>query len=98
MRYDHMVKINGNYYRAGEETPDANKSKAAKKNSPSYSDSDIEFEELQKPDESKKYTKSEITTMKTADLQELAASVGIEDADKMTGSVLKKLLIDKFEL
>lgn len=49
-------------------------------------------------DEPVKHTKTEIMRMSTADLQALAAMEGIEDADKINGAELKKLLIDKFDL
>lgn len=61
-----------------------------------YSDTDITFEETQ--NNSAQYTKSEIMQMKTADLQNLAAENGIEDAYEMTGSALKQVLIEKFGL
>lgn len=59
-----------------------------------FSDSEIEFEE--KPPAS--YTKTEITRMNKAELQELAKNVGIEGADNMTGTGLKEHLIDIFGL
>lgn len=49
-------------------------------------------------DEPVKHTKTEIMRMSTADLQALATMEGIEDADKINGAELKKLLIDKFDL
>lgn len=44
------------------------------------------------------YTKTEINRMSTSDLQELATKEGIDGAEDMTGSELKKLLIEKFGL
>ena len=44
------------------------------------------------------YTKTEINRMSTAELQELALKNGIDGADSMTGSDLKKVLIEHFEL
>lgn len=44
------------------------------------------------------YTKTDINRMTTAELQKLAMEYGIENADKITGGELKKLLIAKFEL
>ena len=44
------------------------------------------------------YTKSEINRMSTAELQELAFSVGIENAYETKGSALKQILIEKFDL
>lgn len=45
-----------------------------------------------------KYAKSDITTMRVDDLRHLATSVGIADADEMTGTELKQLLLEKFNL
>lgn len=45
-----------------------------------------------------KYTKSEINRMSTADLQNLADAEGIENARNMTGSDLKKILVNKYGL
>lgn len=59
------------------------------------SDSDIELEE--RPEE-QKYTKSDIQRMSTTDLQNLAASIGIEGAFDMTGADLKKRLISDLGL
>lgn len=44
------------------------------------------------------YNKTEINRMPTADLQKLAAEYGIENAEKISGADLKKLLIEKFGL
>ena len=43
-------------------------------------------------------TKTEINRMSTAELQEFALENGIDGADEMTGSELKKVLIEKFGL
>lgn len=60
-----------------------------------FSDNDIELEENSTI---KKYTKSEIQRMSTADLQSLAAEVGIEDAFETSGNELKKILFQHFGL
>lgn len=44
------------------------------------------------------YTKTQINRMPTADLKQLASSIGIENADEMTGAELKKQLINAFGL
>lgn len=59
------------------------------------SDSEIELEE--RPGE-QKYTKSDIQRMSTTDLQNLAASMGVEGAFDMTGADLKKRLISDLNL
>lgn len=46
----------------------------------------------------KKYTKTEINRMSTADLKEFAVEQGVEKAEEMTGAELKKVLIEKLEL
>lgn len=43
-------------------------------------------------------TKTEIFRMSTANLRELAKKNSIDDADTLTGGVLKKLLIEHFNL
>ena len=60
-----------------------------------YSDKDITFETQP---ESVNYTKTDINKMTTAELQSLASENGIKDAHEMTGSALKQVLIDKFNL
>ena len=56
--------------------------------------------EAKKPEktEAKTYSKSEITTMKAADLRKVAAENGYDNVDDYTGSELKKMLIEKFDL
>ena len=44
------------------------------------------------------YTKTEINRMSTAELQALAAEIGIENASDTNGGELKKLLIEHFGL
>lgn len=100
MKYDHMVKVNGEYYPSGVDVPDANKEKAVEETLPPYSDKEIAFETQHDTDaeEAKQYSKTDINTMKTADLQSLATSVGIDGAEEMTGAELKKLLIEHYGL
>ncbi len=89
MVYDHIIKQNGIYYRSGEEVPDA-----AEEASPlPFSDENIEFE----TDQEKRYTKSEINRMPIAELQNLAAEVGMEKAFETSGAQLKKNLIEYFK-
>ena len=47
---------------------------------------------------SSKYTKTMINRMSTSDLQSLAQEQEIENADEISGSELKKMLIEKFGL
>lgn len=94
MRYDHKVKVNGIYYAAGEDVPEINSKMADGETQPSFSDSDITFEELPE----RKYTKTEINRMNKAELQELARNTGIDEVDDMTGTELKEYLYGVFEL
>lgn len=60
-----------------------------------FSDNEIE---LENDSVEKKYTKSEINRMSTAELQNLAAAEGIENAFETSGNELKKILAQHFEL
>jgi hypothetical protein len=80
----HSVKINGVWYRPGEEI----KGKAEDKNTSAFSN------HMNPPE----YTKTEISRMSTADLKKLAKELDIEEADTYTGADLKKLLVDKLGL
>lgn len=87
MKYDHMIKKNGIYYAAGEEVPE-NEEMVAEENSPSFSETS----------EQKPYTKTEIQRMSVDSLRILAKEVGIENPEEISGSEIKKLLIDHFGL
>lgn len=80
MKYDHAVKYNGTWYAPFEEI-----NEGAVSSAPSD-----DF--MNKP----VYTKTEINRMSTADLQSLAKSEGIEDAEEKTGTELKQILINRF--
>lgn len=60
-----------------------------------FSDNEIE---LENDSMEKKYTKSEINRMSTAELQNLAAAEGVENAFKTSGNELKKILAEHFGL
>ena len=72
------MKMNGKWYKAGEEISFANTQN--------------------KESEQKKYAKTDINRMSTAELQALAADIGIENASGTNGGELKKLLIEHFGL
>lgn len=57
----------------------------------------IEFVEEQQ-ELPKSLTKTEINRMPIAELKDLALKNGIENAEDMTGTELKKVLISRFEL
>lgn len=92
MVYDHMVKVNGQYYEAGQDIPEIDT--AGSDNSLPFSDDDITLETK----ENKKYTKSDIQRMKTEDLKILASEVGINNAFETNGSKLKEMLIEYYGL
>lgn len=95
MIYDHMIKVNGKYYQAGEDVPEIDNGMAEEEIELPFSDSDIEFEEKEN---GKQYTKTDIKKMKIANLQSLASKVGIENAFQISGEELKDILIEKFGL
>lgn len=92
MVYDHIVKVNGQYYQAGEDVPEIDTVEG--ESSLPYSDDDITLETK----EDKQYTKTEINRMSTAELQNLAAAEGIENAFETSGNELKKILAEHFGL
>lgn len=92
MVYDHMVKVNGQYYATGKDVPDVEM--AEDESSLPFSDDDITLETK----EVKQYTKSDINRMSKAELQELVRNIGVEDADEMTGQEMKEYLFNLFGL
>lgn len=78
----HSIKVNGQWYKAGEEIAPAPV---------------IKEPVIEKP-EKPKYTRKDITFMRVDDLRKLAEEQGIKDADEMTGTALKPLLIEKLGL
>lgn len=87
MKYDHMVKKNGVYYATGEEVPE-NEEMTVDGNSPSFSDIS----------EEKPYTKTEIQRMSVDSLRILAKEIGVNNPEEISGSEIKKLLINYFGL
>lgn len=78
-----IIKMNGKWYKAGEEVPEENPGR--------YS------EKMQIPVEFK-YKKTDINRMSTADLKELAREYEVSNVDDMTGQDLKEYFITKFNL
>ncbi len=91
MVYPYVVKYKGEYYEAGEEIFDDAIV------TDEQADEAVEEEPLPFSD-AKTYTKSEIRRMTTADLQNLAESLGIENARETSGSKLKEKLIEYYGL
>lgn len=119
MRYDHLVKFNGEYYPAGTEVPVGNVSKAeltndvpkgalnddsdgnannCDENSNVDEKDDAETVQEFQEEAGKKYSKSEISRMKTDDLKALAPTLGIEVTEESTGAKLKEEIIAKLGL
>lgn len=65
-------------------------------NVPEPTDNPVETEN--KEEDQRKYFRSEITRMNTANLKELAKSLGIEVTDESTGKVLKEQILEKLGL
>ena len=88
MKFSHLVKYNGQYYPAGADVP--------------VGDNSVKevVEKDAKPIVEKQtdYTKTEINRLSTAELKQLAKKQQIDGAESMTGSDLKKVLIEKFGL
>lgn len=84
MIYKHLVKYNGVYYPAGMNVPVG----------------EIKPVEEKKSEEVKDYTltKTDINRMSVAELKDLARKESILGADDMTGSEIKKVLINHFNL
>lgn len=106
MKADHIVKVNGEWYRAGAEIPALSDVAVAKEaDTPKE---EIPVVEVPKEDnheeedhtevKAEKITKSKITLMNVAGLRELATKNGVENVDELTGSELKEILINKLGL
>lgn len=93
MVYDHMVKVNGRYYQTGEDVPEIEDTAESYSPLP-FSDNDITL----KTKEDKQYTKTDINGMSTEELQNLAATEGIENAFETSGNKLKEILKQHFGL
>lgn len=52
----------------------------------------------QPKEENKQYSRSEITRMSTADLKEVATSLGLEVTEESTGKMLKEQILEKLDL
>lgn len=83
---EYGIKYNGVWYQVGDEIEE----EVDKNTSSDTSDF------MTQP--AKNYTKTEINRMSTADLQDLAKMYGIDNAEEINGSELKKILITKFGL
>lgn len=80
-----IIKMNGKWYKAGEEVPDF---------LPGH---ELSAEETQMS-EVFEYKKTDINRMSTADLKELAREHEVSNVDDMTGQDLKEYFITRFNL
>lgn len=86
-RARYNLKIDGVWYSAGDVIPSA---------LPDTECENAETEE-EKGEPAKNYTKTDIYRMSTAELRDLAAERGIENALQLTGKELKERLIADFD-
>lgn len=96
MIYPYIVKANGVYYEAGENVPALKPLKE-----PTKIEKPIEKpveKPIEKNAEEVKYTKTDINRMSKAELVEQATKIGIEDAEDLSGNVLKDKLIEHYNL
>lgn len=79
----HNIKIGGRWYKAGEEID---------------SPADSMSQEANYGSKEKKFTKTEIHQMPVKELRELATEYGIENAEMMNGSEIKKIILNYLEM
>lgn len=89
MVFDHKVKYNGVWYRAGEEITDGSTQSKSVESSVFDSNEDSE---------SRPHTKTDINRMNVEALRELARKNNVPNCENMTGQELKTYLITLFEL
>ena len=94
MKFRHLVKYNGVYYPAGADVPVGEDNPVVTKAKEEV------VAEVEQPivEKQPQYTKTDINRMSTAELKSLAKEQAIDGAEEMTGSELKKVLIEKFGL
>lgn len=95
MVFDHLVKHNGIWYKAGEDVPIT----SAPTDTMSAKENKIEAETLQiAPKKVAGHTKAEINTMRVKDLRDLADELGLLNNDEKSGAMLKIEIIKKLGL
>lgn len=92
MKYPYIVKRNGVYYEAGQEVPAF--APVEEKVIESTEEEVNESVEEEKPT----YTKTKINRMDKETLVNEAEKIGIENAEELSGNVLKEKLIEYYEL
>lgn len=89
--FDHPYNVGDAFPRAGLEVSEERLKELS-------SSQNLQKRPLIKKVENKQYTKTEINRMSTAELQNLAAAEGIENAFETSGNELKKILAEHFGL
>ena len=106
MKAEYSVKLNGVWYRVGDELPDLTSSNVqeeaveeakveAEVEAEVETEAESEVEIQDEPKEEVKYSKHKIMAMTVKQLRSLATEVGIKDADEYTGTELKGMLVEK---
>lgn len=92
MTYPYIVNKDGVWYPSGSEVPSGTNSDENK--------TDDFSKYMNQPEKTfeTSYTKTDINRMPLAELKEVAMANGVVGAEEMTGSELKKALIEHFEL
>lgn len=108
MKYPYIVNKNGVYYPAGTDVPEDNVQEKFIVDGKSIGhvegdvivieDDEIIKETSEEIRKEHNFTKTKINQMTTSELKALATEIGIEGADEITGSNLKKVLIEFFGL
>lgn len=94
MKYPYIVKRNGVYYEAGQDVP-----AFAPVEEKVIESTEEEVNESAPVEEEKPtYTKTDINRMNKETLVEKATEIGVEDAEELSGNVLKDKLIEYYNL
>lgn len=89
------VKVNGKWFYAGQEITGVEKSTSDFSQYMNPPETELPFVDVP---QGKKYTKTDINRMSTAELKDFAEKQGIANAQEMTGGELKKVLIETLGL
>lgn len=91
MKYDHIVKVGGVYYKAKQEVPEDNMRSGEPGKGSFFNGENIGLGE-------KPYTKTGIIQMRKEDLVRLAQKHGIENPSEISVGELKRRLIELLKL
>lgn len=100
--FNHIYRVGDTYPRSGLKIAESRLRELAsnknKRKTPLIAPDKDVFSSYMNPPEKAKYTKTEINRMSTADLRKMALNTGVENAETMTGTELKKYFFDVFGL